>query len=80
LLAAGPLTKDEINNHLSPKQKQEIKGALESLEAAGLVSKAVKSERVGIPAAGPATCRTKRKPISLSLQTPSLSSCFCTFA
>jgi hypothetical protein len=46
LLANGPLTKDEINNHLSPKQKAEAGGVLAHLEAAGLIRKA-KVEKTG---------------------------------
>jgi predicted ArsR family transcriptional regulator len=31
--------KDQLNDHLSPKQKAEVAGVLVDLEAAGLVSK-----------------------------------------
>jgi hypothetical protein len=37
LLADGPMTKDKLNDHLSPKQKQEIGAVLVELEAAGQV-------------------------------------------
>jgi hypothetical protein len=39
LLANGPMTKDKMNDHLSPKQKQEIGAVLAQLEAAGQVVK-----------------------------------------
>jgi hypothetical protein len=41
LLADGPMTKDKMNDHLSPKQKKEIDGVLASLEATGQVVKEV---------------------------------------
>jgi hypothetical protein len=38
----GPMTKDVLNDHLSPKQKAEAAGVLASLEAAGLIRKGTK--------------------------------------
>jgi hypothetical protein len=39
LLSAGPMSKDTINNHLSPSQKAEVNTALANLEAAKLIRK-----------------------------------------
>ncbi|HYT87499.1 MAG TPA: hypothetical protein VEL76_02165 [Gemmataceae bacterium] len=39
LLADGPMTKDKMNDHLSPKQKEEINAVLATLEVAGQVVK-----------------------------------------
>jgi hypothetical protein len=51
LLDAGPMTKDVLNDHLSPKQKAEAGGVLAGLEAAGLVRKAIaKKPGAGRPA------------------------------
>jgi hypothetical protein len=51
LLARGPMTKDELNDHLSPKQKAEAPGVLAGLEAAGQVRTVLrKSEGAGRPA------------------------------
>src|SRR5262249_4881452 len=46
LLADGPMSKDKMNDHLSPKQKKEIDGELARLEAAGQVSR-TKEQREG---------------------------------
>jgi hypothetical protein len=51
LLANGPMTKDALNDHLSPKQKAEVAGVLANLEAASLILKTtVPSGGAGRPA------------------------------
>jgi hypothetical protein len=51
LLANGPMSKDELNDHLSAKQKAEALGVLASLEQQGLVIKdTVKRDGPGRPA------------------------------
>jgi hypothetical protein len=51
LLAKGPMSKDELNDHLSPKQKSEALGVLAGLEQHGLVIKhMVKRDGAGRPA------------------------------
>jgi Domain of unknown function (DUF3854) len=51
LLANGRMTKDQLNDHLSPKQKADAPGVLAGLEAAGHVRKVtVKREGAGRPA------------------------------
>jgi len=51
LLAEEPMTKDALNDHLSPKQKGEVAGVLVDLEAAGLIRKTtVKKNGAGRPA------------------------------
>lgn len=51
LLEAGPLSKDQLNNHLSPKQKEEAPHVLLQLETAGLIRKAIlKKTSAGRPA------------------------------
>jgi hypothetical protein len=51
LLANGPMTKNEMNDHLSPRQKAQVAGVLATLEEAGLVRKTVvKREGPGRPA------------------------------
>jgi Domain of unknown function (DUF3854) len=44
LLADGPMTKDKMNDHLSPKQKGEINTVLASLEVAGQVVREVEQK------------------------------------
>jgi hypothetical protein len=51
LLATGPKTKDEINDHLSAKQKKDFRSAMATLEAEGKVEKGKrKSSGAGRPA------------------------------
>ena len=51
LLSSGPKSKDELNDHLSAKQKAEAPAALAALEAAGQVRWTVrKREGAGRPA------------------------------
>jgi hypothetical protein len=51
LLASGPMSKDELNDHLSAKQKAEAPGVLVELEQQGLVIKTtVKRDGPGRPA------------------------------
>jgi hypothetical protein len=44
LLADGPMSKDKMNDHLSPKQKREIDTVLASLEATGQVVREVEQK------------------------------------
>jgi hypothetical protein len=53
LLSSGPMTKDKLNDHLSPKQKEEIDKVLANLEAARQIVKT--TEKKGGPGR-PATC------------------------
>ncbi len=51
LLKGGPMTKDELNDHLSAKQKAEAPGVLTELENSGLVRKTTRKQKgAGRPA------------------------------
>lgn len=51
LLATGPMTRSEFNRHLSPRQKDEVDGVLERLEAASRIRQArVPHQGAGRPA------------------------------
>jgi hypothetical protein len=45
LLRDGPMTKDQLNDHLSPKQKAEAPGVLADLESSGQIRKTVKKRK-----------------------------------
>jgi hypothetical protein len=47
LLENGPMSKDQINNHLSPQQKTKVQSTLESLEADGKIQRTVKKRESG---------------------------------
>jgi hypothetical protein len=50
LLANGPMTKEELNSHLSASQKREIAGVLNGLEGAKQIHKAARKGDTGRPA------------------------------